>query len=319
LISSIPKSISVGTSFTINGLRFTGGSVVNFFVATATGAVNAGPLTPSAFSTTALIVPVPSTVPLGQGVVAVQVVNTDRGFAASNFVSAQLFGDPALGLPSLTGINGHGLAATSTDPRFATDNVETVVAQGVPVVLDGSGFDAINGLAVDLFCACAGGKVGPFFLTPGNPGLTPTSITFVVPASGPGAPSTGPGSMVISNRGAAGTFTAKSNAVSVPVGQRVSVVSVTQTGPTISVSGTGFSTFTVINLFNTQRGAIVNLGGLQAGGIPRIPLHVVNSTLFTFSRPTGAVAGASYVQAFNPPFVPFTGSGNTPAGAFTMK
>jgi hypothetical protein len=293
--------------------------LVNFFVATATGAVNAGPLTPSSFGATALIVPVPSTVPLGQGVVSVQVVNIDRGFATSNFVTTQLFGDPALGLPSLNGINGHGLAATSTDPSFATDNVETVVPQGSPVVLNGNGFDIINGVAVDLFCACPGGKVGPFFLTPGNPGLTPTSITFVVPASGPGAPSTGPGSMVVSNRGEAGSFSAKSNAVSVPVGQRVSIVSVIQSGSTITVSGTGFSTLTVINLFNTQGAAIVNLGGLEAGGIPRIPLHVINSTLFTFNRPAAAVAGASYVQAFNPPFVPFTGSGTTAAGAFTLK
>ncbi len=47
-------------------------------------------------------------------------------------------------------------------------------------------------------------------------------------------------------------------------------------------------------------------------------LTVVNSARFTFTKAAGATAGASYVQAFNPPFVPFTSSG-TGSGAFTMK
>ena len=62
----------------------------------------------------------------------------------------------------------------------------------------------------------------------------------------------------------------------------------------------------------------MNLGGLKAGGAPKIALTVVNANQFTFTGPAGAVAGPSYVQALNPPFVPFTSSGNAPGGAFTL-
>jgi hypothetical protein len=186
--------------------------------------------------------------------------------------------------------------------------VETVVQQGAVVMLAGTGFDTVNGVAVDLFCACPGGKVGPFFLNPGNPGLRATSVSFPLPASGPNAPPTGPGSFLVSNKGSAGTYSKKSNAVSVPLGQSIGVKSVVQSGSTIRVEGTGFSSLTVINLFNAQGTATVNLGGLKSNGQPRIPLTVINSTLFTFARPSSAVPGPTYVQALNPPFLPFTSS-----------
>ncbi len=172
-----------------------------------------------------MTVPVPVSVPLGQGFVAVQVVNTDTGFQQSNLAYALLQGSPAAGIPSLTSINGVGLAATSSDPNFATNNVETVVVQGTTVKLGGAGFDTVNGVAIDLFCACPGGKVGPFFLNPGNPGLTPTLLTFLLPPKGsPQSPETGPGSFVISNATPAKTYTTKSNAVSVPIGARIHVL-----------------------------------------------------------------------------------------------
>jgi hypothetical protein len=293
--------------------------VVNFFVSTANGPRNFGPLIPSSFSATLLTVPIPATIELGQGVASVQVVNKDQGFAASNVVTVQLFGDPAAGFPNLTKINGVGLAATSTNPSFAVDNVETVVRQGTVVTLSGNGFDTVNGVAVDLFCACPGGKVGPFFLNPGNPGLHATTLSFDLPASGPKAPATGPGSFVVSNKGSAGTFSKRSNAVAVPIGERIAVASVSQTGSVITVKGAGFSTVTVINLFNQQETRLVNLGGLLPNGKPKIPLTLVNSTRFTFTRPAGAVPGPAYVQALNPPFVPFTSSGNAPGGSFNIK
>src|SRR4029077_1106136 len=105
----------------------TSGSVVNFFISTAAGVRNEGPFKPSAANSSLLTVDVTADVPLGQGVVALQVVNADQGFAASNLVYALLQGAPAAGIPSLTAINGVGLAATSTIPSFAIDNVETVV------------------------------------------------------------------------------------------------------------------------------------------------------------------------------------------------
>jgi len=173
--SLAPTPVLVGSSFIISGSCFTVGSVVNFFISTSNGPINPGPFTPSASSLpTQLTVDVPATTPLGQGFVEVQVVNTDKGFAQSNSFPALLQGFAAAGIPSLSSINGVGLAATSSDPSFATDNVETVVPQGSVVKLGGDGFDTVNGVAVDLFCACPGGKVGPFFLNPGGPGLSST-------------------------------------------------------------------------------------------------------------------------------------------------
>ena len=117
---------------------------------------------------------VPADIPLGQGVVAVQVVNTDQGYAASNLSYALLQGSPAAGIPSLTAINGVALAATSTDPDFAMKrgNRRAAGRRSNPA---GHRLRHRNGVAVDLFCACAGGKVGPFFINPGDPALSATS------------------------------------------------------------------------------------------------------------------------------------------------
>ncbi len=320
-IASVSNPIFVGDSFTITGTGFTAGSVANFFVATASGPVNFGPLDHSAQTSTSLTIPVPTSkvAALGEGVVSIVVINTDQGYTQSNPMTAQLFGDKADGFPNLTTVNGAGLAATSTNPSFATDNVETVVVQNHAVTLGGSGFDTVHGVAIDLFCDCSGGKISPLFLNPGNTGLTSTALTFTLPA----AAVTGPGSFVISNAGVKGDYTIKSNAVSVPIGARVTVSSVTQSGCTVTVKGSGFAVttpgvpaFTVINLFNRHSGGVINLGGLS-GGVPKIPLDVTTAEQFTFNlAATGFVPGPSYVQVLNPPFLPFTSSGNTPNGAF---
>jgi outer membrane protein assembly factor BamB len=322
-ISSISDPVIVGVPLTLSGSGFTAGSVANFFVATATGPINFGPLTPTAHSSTSLTVPVPvrAVTTLEQGVVSVVVVNTDQGFTQSNVVTAQLFGDTRAGFPNLLQINGVGLAATSTDPSFATDNVETVVMQNQPVALGGIGFDTVHGVAIDLFCDCRGGKMPTLFLNPGAVGLSAAALSFTLPTSAV----TGPGSFVISNRGAKGDYAIKSNAVSVPVGAGVTVSGVKQTGCTVAVNGTGFAVsgmglppFTVINLFNRQGDVAVNLGGLTAAGNPKIALKVGSANHFTFSPAgVGFEPGASYVQVLNPPFVPFSSSGNTANGAFT--
>jgi len=314
ITSLSPPVILVGTNFTISGANFTAGSKVNFFVATAEGPINAGPLIPVTRSLpTRLTVALPVSVPLGQGFCAVQVVNTDQNFATSTPAPALLQGSAAAGLPSLTSINGVPLAATSADPGYAANNVETVVKQGTEVQLGGNGFDVANGVAIDLFCDCKGGKVGAFFLNPGNPGLSPTLLEFPLPSSGNFAPATGPGSFVISNAGTMKTYSHKSNAVSVPIGAKVSVTMVTQAGSTITVDGNGFSTQSVINLFNMQGGAVVNLGGVA--GTAKIPLTLVDATRLTFTEPAGAVPGPAYVQVLNPPFLPYTSSGS----AFTLQ
>lgn len=137
--------------------------------------------------------------------------------------------------------------------------------------------------------------------------------------TGPDAPPVGPASFVVSNKGAAGTYAKKRNAVSVPIGAAISVSSISELGTTITVNGTGFSPLTAINFFNAQPSGVVNLGGLKSDGSPIIPLMIVNDMQFTFNVPAGAVPSPSYVQALNPPFVPFSSSGTDPGGAFTLK
>ena len=116
-----------------------------------------------------------------------------------------------------------------------------------------------------------------------------------------------------------GSYSAKSNAVSVPLGARINVTEVAQSGNTVTVIGTGFSTLTAINLFNAQGAKEVNLGGLKPNHTPKIPLTLISSTRFSFTRPAGAVAGPAFIQALNPPFLAFTSSGNDPCGEFTLK
>ena len=108
-----------------------------------------------------------------------------------------------------------------------------------------------------------------------------------------------------------------------PLGASILVTKVTQSGKgpgsIVTVEGTGFSTLTVINLFNEPAGGTVNLGGLNGAGKPQIPLTLISSTRFTFTVPAGAMAGPAFIQGFNPPFLPFTSTGNDPCAAFTLK
>jgi hypothetical protein len=307
-ITSIPAVVFAGDVFVIDGNGFTNGSVVNFFVATASGAINVGPLIPSNRTATQLTVPIPGTISLGEGVAAVQVVNTDQGFAGSNTLLALLEGSAAAGIPSITGINGVGLAATSVDLGFAVANVETAVVPGSVVTIDGAGFETINGVAIDLFCACAGGKVGPFFIPPGTD-LTETTVSFTLPASGANSPAAGPGSFRVSNRGADNLFTKASNGVAVAIGAAIAITSATHDGPTITVTGAGFSSLTVVNFFNAQGSQVFNLGGLNPDGSPAIDLTLVSDTQFSFALPDEAGLGAAFVEAINPPFTPFSRAG----------
>ncbi len=71
VITSMSDPVLVGGDLTINGRNFSAKPLVNFFVATSGGPLNAGPLTPSSVSATTLVVPIPATVPLGQGFVSV--------------------------------------------------------------------------------------------------------------------------------------------------------------------------------------------------------------------------------------------------------
>ncbi len=117
-ITSLPPVVYIGDNFLIQGSGFTSGSVVNFFVATAGGPINFGPLVPTDLLPDQMMAFLPLTVTQGEGVASVQVVNTDEGHIASNNVVALLQGDPASGLPSVTGINGVGLSPSSVRPGY---------------------------------------------------------------------------------------------------------------------------------------------------------------------------------------------------------
>jgi hypothetical protein len=224
--------------------------VVNFFVPTSAGVQNFGPLVPNSALPDSLTVFVPITVPQGEGVASVVVVNTDESHVQSNTALAFLQGEASAGLPSLTAINGVPLSPTSIEPGVALANVEMVVSPGASVTLTGTGFDVVDGVGVNLFCDCPGGNIGPFLLYPGNPGLSSNSLTFTVP-SGKSAPATGPGAFEVTNLSK--SFFA-SAAVSVPIGAQIAVNGVVQMGSVVTVSGEGFSNLTVINLFNFQGG-----------------------------------------------------------------
>lgn len=311
-ISSLPAVIYIGDNFVIQGSGFTSGSVVNFFIATATGAENFGPLVPTSVVADSLTAFLPTTVIQGEGVASLEVVNTDEGHVQSNTALALLQGDPSAGLPSITAINGVALSPTSINPGVALANVETLVSTDAAVTLTGTGFDVVDGVGVNVFCDCPGGNLGPVLLYPGDPGLSASSLTVTLPP-GTTAPA-GPAAFQVTNL--SDSFYA-SAAVSAQIGPHIAVDGVSQAGSDVTVSGAGFSNLTVINLFNVQGGAVVNLGGYNADGSPKIPLKLDSESEIDFTLPAGAVAGPAYVQALNPPFIPFSSSGNSPGGAFT--
>jgi ELWxxDGT repeat protein len=301
VLAAIPGPVVVGGVNVLRGVNFTAGTVVKLFVATAAGSVGHGPFVPASWSPTELTVAIPATVRLGNGFASVQVVNTDVGFPESNVVGVLLAGDAEDNIPTILAVNLTPLAPP--DLAIGVAHADLVLAKGSTVTLNGTGF---NAPLVNLFTAA--GNLGP--LTP-LPGGTDTQIQVVVPTAAP----VGPGSFQVVNNPFSGNV--QSNAVSTVIGAALSVASVSSAGSLVTVTGTGFSVLSVINLFNDQGGGVVNLGGIGAGG-PRVPLTVSSDTTFSFTIPAGAVPGAAYVQVLNPPFIPFSSTGTDPDGAFTI-
>ena len=301
-LGPIAAPVVVGGSVTLTGSGFTAGSVIKVFVATASGPLDAGAFTPSSWTPTSLFWQVSPTIPLGNGFVSVIVINTDQNYMQSNMVSQLLYGAASQNIPTITKLNGASLRPP--DQSIPLANVETVIAKGSTLTIDGTGF---NGPLVNLFTS--GGNYGP--LTP-LPGGSSTRFQVTVPANVP----TGPGSFQIVNSPYSGNVI--SNAVSVPLGALVTISNISQVGSTITVTGTGFSTMSVINLFNAQAVGCANLGGVSQSGNPMIPLTLLSDTQFTFQVPAGAMTGSAYVQVLNPPFIPFSTSGSDPDGGFHL-
>ena len=101
-----------------------------------------------------------------------------------------------------------------------------------------------------------------------------------------------------------------SNIVSVPLGSLIRVDAVAVQGRSVEVTGAGFSPLTVLNLFATRQGTgeVTNLGGLGPDGAPSVRLTSVTPTRLTFELPSDAAPGPAFVEALNPPFIPFTSS-----------
>ena len=310
-LDALPSAQPVGSAIALTGAGITSGSLLKIFVATSNGVVDVIPngLAPTSttYATWNGTLPFPWPVGgqsaniLGNGFVSMFLVRSDKGFDSSNLQGAVLLGNAGLGVPSITQLGGIDLSATSSELSIATANVEGVIARGAPLTITGSGFASP---VVNIFTAS--GNVGPLSPTSSSG----TSVTVDIPANAP----IGPGSVQVVN--ATGSFFA-SNAVSMPIGELVTISSVEVNGNTITVNGTGFNSLTVINLFAGSGGNVINAGGLS-GGSPNIPLTIVNNTQFTFTRPNGLDAGAAFVEAINPPFIPFASSGTNPAGAFVL-
>jgi hypothetical protein len=275
------------------------------WVSIAAGVASYGPYAPAWHTASALQVTLPA-IPLGQGFASLQVVNTDADYRASEIRGALFYGDAGAGVPTILAINGTPLAAPDLSVPLA--HADTVAARGGLVALVGTGFaDPL----VNVFTA--DGNIGPFVPLPG---FTDTHVGITLPA---GAPA-GPGTFQVVNRHTSGSdvvYTA-SNAVAAVIHARPTITSVSVSGSTITVTGTGFSRLSVINLFNRQGPDVVNLGGLSAAGSSIVPITLASDTQFTFTRPAGAVAGPSFVEVLNPPFIPFSSSGNDPDGAFAV-
>jgi hypothetical protein len=300
-LNPLTGPVVVGGPLTVTGSGFTAGSVFVFYLATANGVVVYGPLTPTSHTPTSLtLAQVDPHMPTANGFVSVTVVNTDQGYAQSNSESALLVGNASMNMPTITAINGVALSAADSSVPLA--NVDTVLTQGSTVTVTGTGF---NNPLVALYTAT--GNLGP--LSPVG-GWTSTQFQIVIPT----AAVTGPGALQVINSPYTGNV--QSNTVSVPIGNRIHVTHVSQSGSTITVDGSGFSPLTQISFFNLQGTQVANLGvQVNASG----SLTFVNSTRFTFQVPSGAVPGPSYIQALNPPFItPASSSGNDPGGAFTL-
>jgi len=300
-LAEILDRLRVGAANTLIGSGFTPGSVINLWVATASGVTVNGPFVPAAFTPTSLVWEIPVEVALGNGFASLQVINTDEGYTTSNVVSALLEGDPAHGIPTILAIDGEPLAAVT--PGVNVAHVDTVIVPGATVTLVGMGFS--NPL-VNLFTA--DGNIGPLVPLPGG---NASVIQVRLPASAP----VGPANFQVVNAPFAGPVV--SNAVSAVIGSTPAITRVEVAGSIVTVIGRGFSRLSVINLYNRQGTGVVNLGGFGPSG-PNVPLAFVDDTRFSFTRPAGAAAGAAFLEVLNPPFIRFSSSGNDPAGGFVL-
>ena len=302
----------VGAPLVITGAEITPGTVARVFINTAQGPRDVTPNGLPPTSTTpvrwegALPWPWPVAPPhdydMGVGFLSVHLVRTDRGYDRSNDVTRVLTGNAAFGVPGLRGLDTL-VSPTSWDPHVAIPNVERVYPPGgltyAGGILPHPTATVVNVFGANGNCAPAGGVI------PTNLGAD--WLAFVVPADCP----VGPGAFQLVDT----TTGRASNIVSAPLGEPVDVSSVAISGTGVAVTGTGFNRTTVVNLFaRDAAGALVNFGGSDAAGHPRIAVAVIDSHTLAFDLPVGTRSGACFVEALNPPFIEFTSSQSRPPG-----
>jgi hypothetical protein len=293
-LSGLPSPIVVGGTLTLNGSGFTAGSVIKMWVSTSTGATdtNVSGWAPTSWSPTQLTWNVPTSIGLGQGFATVEVIDTDQGYTASNYLSQLLYGNAALNIPTILSIGGVSLDPVNA--QYPGAHVRNTVSPGSSVTIGGTGF---VGPVVNLFTSA--GNVGPITPTAWNG----TSLTMTVPNT----PATqgGPGVFQVVNTGAGYVV---SNAVDAVLNYGVSITGVSFLGSTVTVNGRGFCPGTVLNLFAQTTTGVQNLGGLNGSGAPNITISYVSSSQITFTRPIAALTGNASLIALNAPFTPYTTS-----------
>jgi hypothetical protein len=299
VLNQLTGPVWVGGTTALSGQNFTAGSVIVLFIDSGFGVQPYGPYAPSARTTTTMTWNVSSAVPLGNGFAALQVVNTDQGYIASNVQPVLLQGASAAGLPSISAVNG--VAINPPNLAVPLANVSTTLLQGTTATITGAGF--IAPVAVLFSSGSSAVALEPL------PGGSSTQFQVTVPPDSP----TGPGALQVVNRP---SFLG-SSAISVPIGEPLRLDSISKSGSVITLRGAGFSLSTVISFFNLQGSTVVNLGAL-VGGQSLIPFNLVSTHEMTFQVPANAVAGPSYIQLLNPPFIPFTSTGSDPDGAFNL-
>jgi hypothetical protein len=193
------------------------------------------------------------------------------------------------------------------------------------VIIGGHGFDAKNGVAVGVFCPCPGsGQIGPFFFNPGNPNINSSRIILQIPRSIRKPLPVGSGFIEVRNRGKDGKYSEIANRVWISLGAPLRVRHVYQSGAWIIVEGSGFEAFTRINLYKSkfpvsQHQPPASLGGADNSGRPKIPVDIKSHSRFMFKIPENAGAGEWYVEALNPPYLPFSSSYADTGGAFVLR
>jgi hypothetical protein len=303
-------TLTVGGTTVLSGTGFTAGSVIKLFVNTGASIDDVsgpGGFTPTSWTATSLTWDMPATIPLGQGFASVHLVNTDQGYQTSNTQYALLCGDPADDIPTITTIGGTPLS-TTLEAGVPVAHADTVVTPASAVTITGTGFNdpGVNVFGADLDNPGQVKNYGAVWPSAG----TATSFEITIPADLPA----GPANFQVVNSPYAGNV--QSNSVSSVALAQLSISSVTVSGDTVTVNGTGFSPLSVINLFNLQGSGVANLGGLNEAGQAKVPLTFVDSTSFAFTRPAGALAGPAFVEVLNPPYIPYSSSGNDEDGGF---